>query len=492
MSLTSRFRNGFFYRFALATLALGCAAQPEESDVPSTQLPDTRVAQGREPDAAAGNMTAQAQRDAGKAALTPGPTGSGGSPNLRLDTAADLGVGLPPFTVGADALPIPSGGDAGSVLVVNGGKAGPPFDLDRLHLVRVTSAFESDLRNSRKDVPCDIVFDGQSLPNSQCHRKGSYGSLSQNKPSLNVTFDAVTPQKLAGGISHIVLNNAQQDPSFLNEHLGYEIYRKAGQAAPLTSHALVYLNDKPLGFFVLKEQVGKDFLERSYGKAERDGNLYKAALRWDFAKDPGKMELKNEKEEMRSRTDINAAAAVVKNPPAGQFEQAADKIINLDQIISTMALDGILQHRDGPYGQSNNYYLFHRKADDRFVIIPHGMDWLCSTNYPLSDGFQAKLDPFAPLGNSGLVEPFMISGRIRAAPALNARFRARVGTLIRSAWIPSDMLARIDRVVAVLHQATDTSKGVTAELKKFDEFVPRWREMVMARKAFVESVAPAP
>jgi spore coat protein CotH len=356
--------------------------------------------------------------------------------------------------------------------------------------VLVTSTREGDLRNSRTDVPCDVVFDGVELPKSLCHRKGSYGSLSQSKPALNIKFDAVVPQKLPGGISHIILNNAQQDPSLLNEHLGYEIYRRAGQAAPLTAHALVSLNGKPLGLYVIKEHIGKDFLGRSFGKAEREGNLYRAPLHVDFAKYPDRMDLKNEKEDLRSRTDMRAAAAAVKNPTAAAFEETASKILDLDQFITTMALDGILHHRDGPHGQSNNYYMFHRKADDRFVMLPHGMDFLFSSDYPLADDFNAKLDPFAPLGNSGLVEPMLFSWRVRSTPALMARFKATVGKLIRSAWIPAELQARIDQVVAVIRQNTDQSKVVLDQIKRFDEFVPRWRQLVGARKAFVESVAP--
>jgi spore coat protein CotH len=56
------------------------------------------------------------------------------------------------------------------------------------------------------------------------------------------------------------------DPTLLNEHLVYEIARRAGMAAPRTAHAAVTFNGQPYGFFIVREAINDEFLRRVFGK----------------------------------------------------------------------------------------------------------------------------------------------------------------------------------------------------------------------------------
>jgi spore coat protein H len=184
------------------------------------------------------------------------------------------------------------------------------FDTTRLHRVEITVASEHlpQLESAYeavdvKRVPCTVVFDGAPLLNSGIRKKGGRGSwrLLAEKAAFSIKFNEfVKGQKLAG-LSKLLLNNAVMDPSLMNEHLGFEIARRAGLAAPRTAHAAVILNGQPYGLFVVREAINDDFLRRSFGKDNEDGNLYEGH---DFVRDPESPELKDEVEEMRSRDDV--------------------------------------------------------------------------------------------------------------------------------------------------------------------------------------------
>ncbi len=465
-----------FLMWALAASALsscGASVGTQDGDNAASTTEHTASTSPPRPDASAGRDGPVVDGAPANGATTTGRENIGNPASIDARANAQTSDTRPGLPTDAEAAPL-----------ING-PVPTPFDLDILHKISVTTTSENTLRNTSSDVSCDIVFDGFRLPKSQCHRKGSFGSVSTSKPSLNIKFDGVIDQKLAG-LGHIVLNNAKQDPSLLNEHMAYEIYRRAGLAAPLTAHGLVQLNGKTLGLYVIKENIDKDFLARSFGKANKQGNLYKAPLHTDFV-DANKMTLKNEKEEKRSRADLIAVAKALRDSPDSAFEANVSKGLNIEQFMSALAIDAIIQHRDGPLFIPNNYYIYDNPADNRFVLVPHGADYLFRTDYfndALTDPYQPKLDPFTK--NKGIF--FM--DRARKLPALEAKFHSLVGTHIRTAWDPPTLLARIARMENVLRSNTDVSTAVASDMKNFEKKLPGWRDLVGLRRAYVESVTP--
>ena len=56
------------------------------------------------------------------------------------------------------------------------------------------------------------------------------GSLSDTKPSLKIKMDAYVADQTMSGLSRFTLNNSVQDASYVNQCLGYRLFRKAGVA----------------------------------------------------------------------------------------------------------------------------------------------------------------------------------------------------------------------------------------------------------------------
>jgi hypothetical protein len=153
----------------------------------------------------------------------------------------------------------------------------------------------------------------------------------------------VKGQKLAS-LSKLLLNNAVQDPSFLHEHMAYELARKAGAAAPLTAHGIVTFNGQPYGLYVVREAINDDFMERNYGKENQGGNLYETG---DFIEDPNSPELKDEVEEMRTRDDVREVSRVVKTTPDAQWVAAISAKLDIPSFLAGWAVEALVDHWDG-------------------------------------------------------------------------------------------------------------------------------------------------
>ncbi|HZH75564.1 MAG TPA: CotH kinase family protein, partial [Archangium sp.] len=256
------------------------------------------------------------------------------------------------------------------------------FDDRFLHFISIHVAPEhlASLEYDREQrIPCDISINGVWVRNAGLRQKGGGGSVSplSDKPGWSLKFDEFVQGQSYRGLDRLLLNNARQDRSLLNEHLAYELYRRAGLAAPRTAHALVVLNGKFYGFYVVREAYDKRALRAAFGDGR--GNLYEGNCCVDFAAplgSPALLDLKDEQEEGRTREDLKALAAVVEQAPDDTLETALEAHLDVDAWLTSYALDVALAHWDGYALNLNNYYLYRRPRDGRFVFLAHGMDQL--------------------------------------------------------------------------------------------------------------------
>ena len=63
-------------------------------------------------------------------------------------------------------------------------------------------------------------------------KKCFLGSDNSDKPSLKVKLDEYVEDQRLLGLRHLTLNNCNQDPSFIHQCLGYQLFAKASVPAP--------------------------------------------------------------------------------------------------------------------------------------------------------------------------------------------------------------------------------------------------------------------
>jgi len=339
------------------------------------------------------------------------------------------------------------------------------FDLGVLHEIDIVvdEAYLEQLDADRENrVPCTFTFDGVTLTDVGIRQKGGYGSSSNldGKPGWSVKLDEFVPDQALDGLQKILLNNAQEDASFLSEHIGYEAYRRAGLPATRTSHGIVTLNGFTYGIYVIREPVAHDFLEQTFGIGNAGGNLYEGIYHpedqslGDFVFHPEATELKDE-DEGRVRDDLVALASLIADSADGEFEAQVSTRLDLDRYVTALALDTILGFWDSYAYFLNNYYLYDNPVDARFVYLPHGMDQLQYSEQGWPMGRLAQ----------------------RVQEIMGDRFDAEMDRL-RGEWDVDGMRARIDQVDAVLHSTARQDDRTLQDLWSFEGNVDWVRDAV--------------
>jgi hypothetical protein len=278
----------------------------------------------------------------------------------------------------------------------------------------------ASLRNERRRPVVGLVRQGTTTySNVFIHLKGTRGSVRSidDKPSFTLQFDVASPAHRFYGLRKIHLNNAVEDPTYLNQGLGSRLFRAAGIAAPRTTYASVRLGSRTLGLYVLQEGLTEEFFEDRFPGAgvllfepgrgqDVDQPL---AAKWGAADG--------------SSAPFDRLAMALRADAASDRWRQLSAVVDLDQFITLMAMEVILGHRDGYSLARNNFRLAFDPVRGRFFWVPYGMDQL--------------------LGNPNAVLFPSMAGKLAAAvmetPEGRSRYRLRSGQLITQLFEPDSL-----------------------------------------------------
>jgi hypothetical protein len=169
-----------------------------------------------------------------------------------------------------------------------------------------------------------------------------------------------------GDMTTINLVSEHPDRSVLAEPLAYDVYRKAGLAAPRTDHVRTWVDGRPVGLLLLIEQPNKAFLK--HNGVNPDGHLYKAV--WWANDVVGRHEKKTRVRE--GHADLVKLVGRL-NATKGDDQWAVIKAeFDVEQVAAHYAVRTVLSDWDGFF---NNYYLYHDTGGTgRWTLYPWDQD----------------------------------------------------------------------------------------------------------------------
>lgn len=244
--------------------------------------------------------------------------------------------------------------------------------IPQLKLV-ISSESQQQLRETpREYASCSLVENGTPVFKSiGLKLKGAAGSYRDfdDRPGLTLNIDKYKKSQLFHGMEKFHLNNAVQDESLLNEWLGSEVFRAAGIQAPRVMHVRLWMNDRDMGVYILREGFDRPFLKRAFG--DHEGNLYDGGFVQDIDSEL-EMDMGIDRDH---RMDLVGLAAACYHPaPAKRWESIAQRL-DMDRFTSFMALERICGHWDGYTLNMNNYRIYFPR-ESKGIFLPHGMDQL--------------------------------------------------------------------------------------------------------------------
>jgi spore coat protein H len=235
--------------------------------------------------------------------------------------------------------------------------------------IRVSDKEYQQLRGDpRNYVDCTLIENGrETYKKVKIKLKGAAGSFRNvdDRPALTVKMKK---DERFYGLVKFHLNNSVQDESYLNEWLSWQLCREAGYPATRVTHARVWLNDRDLGFYVLKEGFDELFVSRHFPNPK--GNLYDGG----FCQDIDANLEKDAGEGLDDRSDLKAIIAACREGDREKRKAAVAQTVDVDAFLKFTALELMMCHWDGYCQNRNNYRVYIRADNKKAVFFLHGMD----------------------------------------------------------------------------------------------------------------------
>ena len=239
--------------------------------------------------------------------------------------------------------------------------------IQRLAVVIKSAAMEQLRAEPRLYIEGELSEGATAHPHVGMKLKGSEGSFKpiDEKPGFTLNFDKYSGSERFHGQKKLHLNNGNEDPSFLREWLAGEMGRAAGLPAGRCTHALVSLNGKDKGLYVVREGFTKDFLAAHFG------NDTGALFEGHFCKEiDAELQLDSGDESARGSLKEIVAACEVEDPAARWARLT--KVLDPEAYALYLAFEQAVDFSDGYDFNLNNYRLYLNQG--RLYFILHGMD----------------------------------------------------------------------------------------------------------------------
>ncbi len=320
----------------------------------------------------------------------------------------------------------------------------------------------------------DVFIDGALVSDVGVRKKGFYGSVSEEKPSLKVEFDEFVDGQRFGDLRRMTLNNNLGDVSQIKQCIGYDLYAQAGVPAPRCSFATVSVNDVPLGIYTHVEPIKKPLLARHF--PDDEGNLYEGALA-DFR--PGWVDVFERKTNRGDpdRSDIEALVPALTVDDAVLLE-TIEPLVDLPRFYAMWAMDVLVMHGDGYARNTNNFYLYRDPGTGRFTFIPWGIDVILEPD-------RARSWEQAPPPGVAWAEG-MLARRLYQHPQSQAEYLATLELLLAQVWDEDEILGEVDRMQELL------APHITEYQEFIAESVEDVREYVRTRRGDLEELLAQP
>jgi len=319
----------------------------------------------------------------------------------------------------------------------------------------------------KKYVRCTVAVGDKTFKDVAIHLKGAVGSFRNwdDKPALTLNLDKNVKEQSWQGLDKFHLNNSAQDGGYLNEIACSELAKAMGLPTARAAHAVVELNGRKMGLYVLKEGYNGNFLERQFPGADK-GNLYDGGFLTDIDQ-----KLKLDEGTANDGKDLKALTAACQIGDAKKRYEAVEKLVNVDLFAKNAALQFLANDWDGYVRNRNNYRLYFPPKDGKAVFIPHGMDQM----------FNSPQEGLWP-GPGALVSRAILENDEGKKKVIGA-----YKELSEKHFTP-EFLKRMDEWIA--HTRDDLAKSNKDWAKNFEAAAKDDRERMKQRMEFVKKELP--
>jgi hypothetical protein len=204
-------------------------------------------------------------------------------------------------------------------------------------------------------------------------------SRDAGKKSFSIDFNDFIPGQKFKGLDNMNLVGNHNDPSQLRAWLSSQILKEAGLTVSRTSFVRLYINNEYKGLYLNNEAIDDEFIKDRF-ITNFSGNLFKCSWGSDLTYLGTNPQPYYETYDLKTNQSVNDYSGlihfidVLNNTNSTDFPCAIQEVFDVDRYLKTLVYEILIGHWDGYAGNMNNFYLYQRPTDGKFVFIEYDMD----------------------------------------------------------------------------------------------------------------------
>lgn len=286
------------------------------------------------------------------------------------------------------------------------------------------------------------------------------------KKSFKVAFNSFTQGMKWNNLEKLNLNGEHNDVSILRSYLSAQMLVQAGVVAPRTSYVKLYVNNEYKGLYINVEHIDEQFLKQRF-PLNNYGTLIKAAYGANL-KNLGANEASYTPfYELKQGNNLQSLIQfiAVLNTNSTNFPCAIQEVFDVDSYLKTLAIEILTGHWDGYAFNKNNFYLYQRPSDGKFMFIEYDMDNTFGVDWVNINWTNRNIYSW---GNT--TDPRPLYSKLMAVPYFKDRFTYYIYSFTSTFFTTSAIVSLAQQKQALIETAAldDDYKGYDYNFSNFD------------------------
>jgi hypothetical protein len=290
------------------------------------------------------------------------------------------------------------------------------------------------------------------------------GNTSRNsaKKSFKVSFNEFVQGRKWKGVEKLNLNGEHNDVSIMRSRMSNQLLKYAELPTARTSYVRLYINNEYKGLYLNVEHIDEEFIQRRFTN-DHTGNLFKCNYGADLKQIGSSPAPYMGTYELKTNTQANNYSGLINfidilnNTNESQFTCAIQQVFDVELYLRTLAMEILIGHWDGYAGNKNNYYLYQRPSDGKFVFIEYDMDNTLGVDWgiiPFENWSTRNIYSWAK-------DDKPLYDKLLAVPYFKDRFNFHMNDLLNNVFVPQNLITELGLTQDLITQAAleDEYKG---------------------------------
>lgn len=274
-----------------------------------------------------------------------------------------------------------------------------------------------------------------------------------DKKSFKVSFNSFVSGLKWQGLEKLNLNGQHNDVSMLRSFLSLDLLTAANVIASRKSYVKLYVNNEYKGLYLNTEHIDEEFIQSRFPDDD-NGNLYKSVYGANMqylGSNQAPYENLYELSTNKTANDFSGLIHfldILNNTNNADFACEIAAVFDVDFYLKTLAIEILAGHWDGYAFNKNNYYLYQRPSDQKFVFIEYDMDNTFGIDWSGINWANRNIYNWAAQN-----DPRPLFTRIMDVPYFKNQFSLYMDNYLSTFYNPGNLVSMLQNKQALIQQA---------------------------------------